>query len=154
MYSRPSCLIRIDGNERLLKLKASNEWVRGNRGEDGRYSSSTYITTFDRWQQSMCSSQKIRSSTTTTSFSVLGISIIISVDSTLIVISLLLEIVVGYVRQKASLDDHKRVQWVLDNKYQLQRLAYEEAGQGTWRVELARSLSQKRAMYWASRLES
>lgn len=86
----------------------------------------------DQWQQSMCSSQKIRSSNATTSFSVLGISIILSVGSSLIATSLLLEPILSYVRKKNNINDHKRLQWVLDENLRLRQLAYEQDYQRTW----------------------
>lgn len=82
--------------------------------------------------QAMCDAQKVRSSNGTTSFSVLGVSIILILGTVLILLNLTLDIVVGYVQRKLDWGDHKRLQWVIDEKLQLQRLAYEEAGQGTW----------------------
>ena len=38
----------------------------------------------------------------------------------------------GFIRRKLHWKDHKTLQWTLDEKLQLQRLAYEEAGQGRW----------------------
>ncbi len=82
--------------------------------------------------QAMCDSQKVRSSNGTTSFSILGVSIILILGTVLILLNLVLDIVVGSIQQKLDWGDHKRLQWVIDEKLQLQRLAYEEAGQGTW----------------------
>ena len=46
--------------------------------------------------------------------------------------SLLLDTIVGFVRQKLQIKVFKRLQWVLDDKWQLHRMAYEEVGQGVW----------------------
>ena len=82
--------------------------------------------------QAMCDTQKVRSSGGTTSFSLLGVAIILIFGTSLILLNFVLDTVVGSVQRKLGRGDHKRLQWVIDEKLQLQRLAYEEAGQGTW----------------------
>ncbi len=82
--------------------------------------------------RAMCDAQKIRSSDGTTSFSVVGVTIILALGAFLILLNLFLDLLVGFIQQKFNWGDHKRLQWVIDEKLQLQRLAYEEAGQGTW----------------------
>ena len=86
----------------------------------------------NRYQENICNNTKIQSQSGTTSFSVLGVSIILIVGSLLISMSLVLSTVVGFIRQKRHWKAYKSLQWTLDNKLQLQRLAYEEAGQGHW----------------------
>ena len=86
----------------------------------------------NRYQENLCKNTKIRSQSGTTSFSVLGVSIILIVGSMLITISLVLSTVMGSIRQKRHWKAYKSLQWTLDDKLQLQRLAYEEAGQGHW----------------------
>lgn len=83
-------------------------------------------------ERHMCKSQRVRSPGGTMSFSVLGVAIILVVGSILILISLFLDTIVGYFRRAFGLDEYKRLQWAMDNKFQLHRLAYEEAGQGSW----------------------
>ena len=80
----------------------------------------------------MCKSQMILSPGGTMSFSVLGIAIILIVGIFLILLSLWLDSITGYVRWKLHYNDYKRVQWGLDGMFQLHRLAYEAAGQGVW----------------------
>ena len=80
----------------------------------------------------MCKNQIIRSQGGTISFSVLGISIILIVGGILIVASLVVDTLVGFIRRTVKWKEHKSLQWILDEKLQLQRLAYEEAGQGRW----------------------
>lgn len=80
----------------------------------------------------LCNSQIILSPGGTTSFSVLGIGIILIVGILLMLLSLFLDSLTGYFRSKLHKDDYKRVQWGLDGIFQLHRLAYEAAGQGTW----------------------
>ncbi len=50
----------------------------------------------------------------------------------LILTSLLLDTVVGFIRHQFHWKEHKKLQWTLDEKLQLQPMAYEEAGQGHW----------------------
>lgn len=52
--------------------------------------------------------------------------------SFLITTILALDSVMGFVRRKLHGKDYKSLQWTLDDKSQLQRMAYEEAGQGHW----------------------
>ncbi|KAL9638460.1 MAG: hypothetical protein Q9164_001539 [Protoblastenia rupestris] len=83
-------------------------------------------------KRKQCTQQKIRSPHGYVSFSVLGVSIILIIGSLLIFANLVLDILVGFIMNKMKWKDHKRLQWVVDEKLQLQRLAYEEAGQGHW----------------------
>lgn len=80
----------------------------------------------------MCKSQKVRNSFNTISFSLLGVAIILVVGALLILTNLVLDLVVGWVQRRWRIGDYRRLQWVLDDKLQLQRMAYEEAGVGTW----------------------
>ena len=80
----------------------------------------------------MCGSQKVRNSFNTLSFSVLGVAIILVVGAMLIFANLVLDLLVGCIQHRWNIGNHRRLQWVLDEKLQLQRMAYEEAGIGTW----------------------
>lgn len=83
-------------------------------------------------ERHLCNSQIILSPGGTTSFSVLGIGIILNVGILLILLSLFLDSLTGYFRSRLFKNDYKRVQWGLDGIFQLHRLAYEAAGQGAW----------------------
>ncbi|ERF76832.1 hypothetical protein EPUS_09499 [Endocarpon pusillum Z07020] len=83
------------------------------------------------WQM-MCDNQIVRSPGNTTNFSTLGVVIILSIGGILIVLSLSLDTMIGYIQQRWNYRDYQRVQWALNDKLQLQRLAYEGAGMGTW----------------------
>ena len=83
-------------------------------------------------ERKMCRSQKVRSPSGTESFSVLGVAVILVVGILLVLTNLLLDVILGFARKKFGWKDYKRLQWILDEKLQLQRLAYEEAGQGQW----------------------
>ena len=83
-------------------------------------------------QERMCKNQIVRSSSGTMSFSVLGVAIILIIGAALTLTSLVLPSVIALLRQLLKWKQHKSLQWTLDGKLQLQRLAYEEAGQGHW----------------------
>lgn len=91
-----------------------------------------YLSRPARIQENMCKNQIVRSSSGTVSFSVLGVAIILILGTALILTSLVLPTVVGLLRQWFKWKEYKGLQWALDEKLQLQRLAYEEAGQGHW----------------------
>jgi hypothetical protein len=82
----------------------------------------------------MCGSQIINATRGTTSFSVLGMGIIFGVGSFVILLYLVLETVVGFVQRKLKWGDYRRVRWNMDDKLQVQRMAFEGAGMGgEWR---------------------
>jgi hypothetical protein len=93
---------------------------------------SSLVGPLNKHQEKMCKNQKVRSQSGTTSFSMLGVAIILIVGSVLILTSLLLDTVVDFLRRQLHWKDYKSLQWTLDDKLQMQRMAYEEAGQGHW----------------------
>lgn len=90
----------------------------------------TIIGPLSKEEKDLCNNQIIRSTSGVISFSVLGIAIILIVGAVLIVTSLLLDTVIPFMRRKTDWNEYKSLHWVLDWALQLQRLAYEEAGQG------------------------
>ena len=92
----------------------------------------TLVGPANRDQENICNNTKIQSQSGTTSFSVLGVSIILIVGSVFVFTSLVLSTVMGFIRRKRHWEEYKNLQWTVDNTLQLQRLAYEEAGQGQW----------------------
>ena len=90
------------------------------------------VAPMNKYEEQICKNQKIRSSTGTISFSVLGVGIILLVGSLLVVTQLLLESIMGFIRAKMHWKEYKSLQWAVDDKLQMQRLAYEESGQGQW----------------------
>lgn len=92
----------------------------------------TIIGPLSKEEKDLCNNQIIRSTSGVISFSVLGIAIILIVGTVLIVTSLLLDTVIPFMRRKTDWNEYKSLHWVLDGTLQLQRLAYEEAGQGQW----------------------
>lgn len=89
--------------------------------------------TFVKGNETLCGQQKMRGNNGFLSFSVLGVAIILLLGGLLVLISLVLDPVIGLVRRKLNWNDHKRLQWAVDEKLQLQRLAFEGAGQGRWK---------------------
>ena len=86
--------------------------------------------------EAMCRGQKVRSGAGgTINFSVLGVGVILVVGAGLILTNLLLDVLVGWVQGRWGLlgGDYRRLAWGLDDKLQLQRMAYEEVGMGVWR---------------------
>jgi hypothetical protein len=86
----------------------------------------------DAASKSLCSSQKVLLTDGTISFSVLALTIILVVGSVIIITSLIIAPTAGFSQRKLHRDDYTRVSWALDSKFQLQRMAFEEAEMGTW----------------------
>ena len=87
----------------------------------------------DEIGRAMCSSQKVRATDGSISFSVLGVSIILVFGTAIILTSLCVDSVVGWIQHRVlHRGVHRRLQWILDETLQLQRLAFEEVGMGTW----------------------
>ncbi|KAI4283823.1 MAG: hypothetical protein L6R38_001905 [Xanthoria sp. 2 TBL-2021] len=87
---------------------------------------------FTQGDKDLCQRQKIRGVSGYLSFSVLGVSIILILGCLFIITALVLDSTVGFFRRKLDWKDHKRLQWAVDEKLQIQRLAFEGAGHGTW----------------------
>ncbi len=83
-------------------------------------------------EEKMCRGQIVRSPGGTISFSVLGLSVVLIVGAVLIFLGLVMDMVVGFARRRLSWGEYKAVQWQANEKLQIQRLAYEEAGLGSW----------------------
>lgn len=75
--------------------------------------------------------KKIRSDATT-SFSVLGLIIVLCLGGLIILISFTIEPLTGWIEQGFGNDNYKQLEWATNEILQLQRLAHEELGCGTW----------------------
>lgn len=75
--------------------------------------------------------QKIRSDAVT-SFSVLGLVIILSLGGLIILLSYTIEFVVGWIQTWKKIGTYQRLEWIINDTLQLQRLAHEELGFGSW----------------------
>lgn len=101
----------------------------GPPGVDAQY---TYgQTDGDTSEQKYCASQIVRRQDFT-NFGVLAIAIIVSLGGAIICISLFLETLVGHLQFRFKRGLYHQVRWQLDSTLQLQRMAFEEAGLGTW----------------------
>lgn len=65
-------------------------------------------------------------------FSLFGIAVIFSVGGLIIAVSYALEPFVSWLQGKRGLDAYARLEWCANETLQLQRLAHEELGVGTW----------------------
>lgn len=83
-------------------------------------------------EKKMCHNQLVHSTSDTISFSTLGLALVLITGSILILTNLVLDTIVGLVQQIFNTGGHRRLQWIVDEKLQLQRLAFEEARMGTW----------------------
>lgn len=75
--------------------------------------------------------QKILS-TAYTNFSVFGLATIIIIGGIIIILSYTLEPLVACIQHRRNLDIYERLEWTVNETLQLQRLAHEELGVGTW----------------------
>lgn len=76
--------------------------------------------------------QKVRS-TAATSFSVLGLFITLSIGVFIILLSYTIEPLVSLTRRKRqSKSTYRSLEWIMNETLQLQRMAHEELGAGTW----------------------
>ena len=82
-------------------------------------------------QADMCHNQRARSGQAQ-NFSLLAIVLILTLGLLIICVDLGLHRLVGYVQREKDLKDYRRLAWKSNGILQLQRLAYEEAGFGTW----------------------
>ena len=83
------------------------------------------------YQEQLCHNQRARSSQAQ-NFSVLAIGIIIGLGLLITCVDLGLHRLTSYIQHEKDLKDYRRLVWKSDGLLQLQRMAYEEAGFGTW----------------------
>lgn len=76
------------------------------------------------------------------SFSTLGVAIILAAGGLFILTHMILEYIVANV---IPTKNYKLIRWALDDKLQLQRLAFEGAGVGTWNPGLGAVPTTKRS---------
>lgn len=82
-------------------------------------------------QAHLCQNQRARSGQAQ-NFSVLAIALILALGMLIICVDLGLHRLVGHVQREKDLKDYRRLAWKSNGLLQLQRLAHEEAGFGTW----------------------
>ncbi|KAK7525364.1 uncharacterized protein IWZ02DRAFT_233114 [Phyllosticta citriasiana] len=79
----------------------------------------------------LCNSQIVLSANYT-NFNVLGLAVLLSVGGLIILLSYTLEPIVSFVQRRRNLDVYARLEWCANGTLQLQRLAHEALGAGTW----------------------
>lgn len=67
-----------------------------------------------------------------TSFSVLGLSIVFILGGIIIVLELILEPILRCIQRRRNIALYQRLEWVTTETLQLQRMAHEGLGAGTW----------------------
>ncbi|KAL9625381.1 MAG: hypothetical protein Q9160_000444 [Pyrenula sp. 1 TL-2023] len=82
-------------------------------------------------QKHLCESQKVRS-TSHTSFSVLGLSITLILGGAIILLELVDEPLFRFIQRRGKFGSYKHLEWISNETLQLQRMAHEEVGAGTW----------------------
>lgn len=79
----------------------------------------------------LCGSQKIRNDSFT-SFNTLGLAALLGIGGLMIIISQTLEFIIHRIQRRRNFSTYKRLEWISNDTLQIQRLAQEEAGYGTW----------------------
>ncbi|GFF93092.1 hypothetical protein IFM47457_10892 [Aspergillus lentulus] len=86
----------------------------------------------------LCKAQKVRCPAGTTSFSVLGVSCLLAVGGFIVLSNLALDSIMARVGPKWFPGSaYRRLNWALDDKLQLQRMAFEGARVGHWHGQTA-----------------
>lgn len=80
----------------------------------------------------MCYSQMINDSQGTSSFSILGLAIVFAIGGLIILLSLVVDTVVGWLQTFLKKGVAQKQAWLQDDKLQMQRVVLERAGLGTW----------------------
>ena len=87
---------------------------------------------YDKLDESLCSMQRVPQAANYTSFSVLGILIILVIGGLIIFVSFFIDKLVRSLQRVSGMGVYKGTQWQLDDILQLQRMVYEKADIGTW----------------------
>lgn len=78
-----------------------------------------------------CKNQKILT-TAYVNFNTFGLSLTLALGALIILFSWLLEPIIAFFQRRRQLDTYARLEWATNETLQLQRLAHEELGLGTW----------------------
>ncbi|TIC95880.1 Tigger transposable element-derived protein 2 [Colletotrichum higginsianum] len=81
----------------------------------------------------LCGSQRVRDTRGTLNFSVVGLSVLLGVGSTFIIISFFLEFLTRFFQQKTGWGTLKAKRWERDESLQVMRMLYELRDAGMWR---------------------
>ncbi|KAK4926787.1 hypothetical protein LTR66_016325 [Elasticomyces elasticus] len=86
----------------------------------------------DPVSKAMCYSQLIND-TTSMSFSVLGMGILFGLGGLIICLAMCIDTIVGWIQMKTGRGLHGRMEWLMNDRLQMQRLLYVAIGLGAWR---------------------
>lgn len=93
----------------------------------------SFITMNESDSKALCQAQIVRMPGQHQSFSMFGLMITVILGLLIILLSLTIESIGSFIRTRWMEDPkQKRIQWILDGKLQLLRMAEEYAGRGTW----------------------
>jgi hypothetical protein len=100
----------------------------------GLQNSSDFLVTAPHkpYDWDLCDAQVVRSSGQYLNFSVLGIALIVAFSTFFIWLSFVIDTATGWVQRWLHKGEDRRLQWLLEDKLQLQRMAYVGANQGKW----------------------
>jgi len=101
-------------------------------GPTPRYPDIAYSTPSSKPDLDLCKAQIVRSTGQYQNFSVLGIALTLTISTVFIGLSFVLDKSIGLVQRLIGRGEARRMQWLLDDKLQLQRVAYVGAGGGAW----------------------
>lgn len=79
-----------------------------------------------------CFAQYVKGSPGTTSFSVEGLVVLFVLGGIIIFTSLSIDTVVGYIQTKTGFGEHKRMEWLVNDRLHMQRLLLKELKLGQW----------------------
>ncbi|KAK5103630.1 hypothetical protein LTS08_003048 [Lithohypha guttulata] len=80
----------------------------------------------------MCYNQIVNDSSSSMSFSVLGLAILFVIGGAIIFLSMTIDTVVGYIQHKTGKGLHARMEWIVNDKLQMQRMLHREMKLGQW----------------------
>ena len=101
-------------------------------GPSPRYPDITYSGPINKLNSDLCKAQIVRSTGQYQNFSVLGIALTLTISTVFIGLSFVLDKSIGLVQRLIGRGEARRMQWLLDDKLHLQRVAYVGAGGGEW----------------------
>ncbi|KAH0556148.1 hypothetical protein GP486_005920 [Trichoglossum hirsutum] len=77
----------------------------------------------------MCQNQLVRNTGPYQSFSIIGIALTLAIGGVIMLIGSTIDVTIGHF-QKNRKSEYRRQQWILEDRLQLQRMAYEGYGVG------------------------
>ena len=86
----------------------------------------------DTAEYQLCHAQKIRTSGDYANISAFGLIITLVLGGVIIALNLGLGTIISWIQQRRGVIDQRLLEWKYDEDLQLQRVAYEKSGIGTW----------------------